>query len=784
MKKISTLLLAAAMGLSSMAATRYGDGQHVIYEMNVGMFTNNGTLSAAQQQLASLQDLGVDVIWLMPIYPRGNSGSPYAAKNFQQVNSRYGTLSDLKNFVNAAHNLGMQVWLDWVPNHMATEADWLSNHPEYFKKDNNGNMIHPNGYMDVWQLDYGNSGLKTAMNNCLKYWIDQADIDGYRCDYVSSGYIPESYWSSTISEIKNYKSGKNITFLGEVDLTDGNNQRLRNKGFDYDYAWGFQETSLYRDFGANGTSATDIKNSVNSLKTLYGNSRMVYLTNHDQNFNDGGKTLTTMYGDNRYPLTVLQFTAWGMPLIYNGQECGGNQILNYFQDTKIDWTAKDDKMKNTLKVLSKMKHEVEAFRDGNTTAANGSLTWLNVSGTNSDKVVAYKRTYNGSEAVVVINFATSAVNVTVNGITAGNYAQWLDSKTIASTTAQTSVALAASQSFNLNAKGYAVYVKGQAQQPAGNFIDPAKLTVAEGTTTVFYESPDRADICAWMWDYRADGTLFCNNGWPGDALTLLGQTANGSYVYQLTVTKTSDVPTSIIFTKNGGDDANKTFTGDFVNHGYYVETASQMQFTVPVAQPAVARPDNVSVTLADYGQATFSSAYDLDFSNSPVRAYMASGYNADNGALLLTRVYEVPAGTGLLLKGAKGDWQIPVAERTSWAYRNMFAAVVESRTVSASEDGYVNYILSNTDSNGVGFYRIAGSVGVNANHAYLRIPSSLFAGNAARVITLQFDDDVTAIVDVQSDALQKHARYNLQGQRMKASAKGLFVVDGKKVVVK
>ena len=152
-------------------------GRQVVYEMNVGAFTPEGTFSAAQQKLDDLKALGVDIVWLMPIYPRGTSGSPYAATNFQQTNPKYGTIDDLKSFVTRAHALNMEVWLDWVPNHTATNADWVTTHPEYYAK-SGGQMIHPNNYGDVWQLDYNNAGLVNAMNDCLKFWIDQCDIDG------------------------------------------------------------------------------------------------------------------------------------------------------------------------------------------------------------------------------------------------------------------------------------------------------------------------------------------------------------------------------------------------------------------------------------------------------------------------------------------------------------------------------------------------------------------------------------------------------------------------------
>ena len=457
------------------ASGKNEEGRRVIYEMNVGMFTPEGTFTAASQQLGRLKRLGVDVVWLMPVYPRGGGiNSPYAATDFRQVNPSYGNVSDLKAFVTCAHELDMEVWLDWVPNHTATDATWVTSHPEYYVR-NGSAFVHPNNYGDVYQLDYSNAELRKAMNDCLKFWIDQTDIDGFRCDYISSKEIPASYWQTTIPEIKDYKSGKTITFLGEADIA-GDATRLKAVGFDYDYAWGFQ-TALVR-YGAGGVYTASLKANVDKLvSTQAGISfgRMVYLTNHDQNYNEGKKTLTEKYGDNRYPLSVLIATAWGMPLIYNGQETGGNQVLDYFHDTKIDWAVRDDKMYNTWRTLTALKHAVPAFRDGRTTADHHTLTWLDV--TDSQNVLAYTCRYGDSEALVVLNFSTEAVNATVSGLAEGDWSLWLDSETISKGVSRRQAHLKATHLFSLEAKGYQVYVKGtypEEEQAASHIHTPAQ----------------------------------------------------------------------------------------------------------------------------------------------------------------------------------------------------------------------------------------------------------------------------------------------------------------------
>lgn len=423
----------------------------VIYEMNVGSFTSAGTFAAAQARLDELRSLGIDIVWLMPIYPRGGGiNSPYAATNFKATNPSYGTIAQLKSFVDRAHELGMEVILDWVPNHTATNAVWVTEHPEFYTTQN-GQMVHPNNYSDVYQLNYDNAALREAMNDCLRFWIDQAGIDGYRCDYVSSPAIPGSYWASTIPMLRSYAGSKAITMVAEADIVH-DATKLMNVGFDYDYAWNFQGSKLER-FGPSGTSATTLQGYCQSfINESQGKSfdRMTYLTNHDQNYNDGGKTLQQMYGANKYALTTLYFTIYGMPLLYNGQEVGNDQILDYFHDTKINWSSTDPKMQNTIATLVALRHTQPALACGTAT------TFLASSNGN---VMAFAKTSGDNTVLVLLNLGNTSATATISGIAAGDYTQWLDSSTIAAGTTQADVTLSAASTFNLDAKGYRIFVK-------------------------------------------------------------------------------------------------------------------------------------------------------------------------------------------------------------------------------------------------------------------------------------------------------------------------------------
>ena len=450
---LSLVLLFTACGQGTQSFTvdgtkPLGDANRVIYQMNVGAFTAEGTFQAAQQGLDRLDTLGVDILWLMPIYPRGATmHSPYASMNFRDVNPDYGTVADLKAFVSRAHELGMKVWLDWVPNHVAVENPWVTSHPEYFTKDAKGQMIHPHGWGDVYELNYQNEGLVNEMNSALKFWVDSCDVDGFRCDYVSSPTIPVSYWQNIIAELKSKSSKRPVEFLSETDITNSENIRIDSCGFDYDYAWDFQGTLAWKF--KNSTSADSLKAICErflAASAKVKNRRMVYLTNHDQNYNDGGHTLKDFYGDNRYALTVLDFTFYGMPLIYNGQEIGDPDTLNYFTDAKVKWDRVDRKMLNTVRTLIALHHQQPSL------AAAAAVEFLP---TNNASVLAWRR----GNVVAVVNLAETDVKVLVDGLDEGDYDQWLNSQTIAIAPACKAVSLASSEPIALEAKGYAVYVK-------------------------------------------------------------------------------------------------------------------------------------------------------------------------------------------------------------------------------------------------------------------------------------------------------------------------------------
>ena len=315
------------------------------------------------------------------------------------------------------------------------------------------------------------------MIEAMQYWIDQADIDGYRCDYISSNTIPTAFWTRAIKALKEYKPGKTITMLGEGDMASSV-PRLLVCGWDYDYAWGFQSGLVNNKSNPSGV-LSQCRNLVGDLR-FTDVSRMVYLTNHDQNYNS---SMTTQYGNNAYAFTVLTFTLYGMPLLYNGQETGYlmSHKLDYFNRTPINWNSVDSKMQHTVKALTALKHSCDALIDNADRASE--VTFLT---TGNNNVVAYTRHHNEQTALVVLNLGSSTVNTVVTGLEAGEWKLAIDVDNIAAGLTATPVTLNATQSFSISAGGYKVYYKGEPapQWLVGDVNGDGEVNIADVTRII------------------------------------------------------------------------------------------------------------------------------------------------------------------------------------------------------------------------------------------------------------------------------------------------------------
>lgn len=305
----------------------------IIYEVNVRQYTNEGTFAAFSSHLERLKNMGVNTLWFMPIYPiselnkKGTLGSYYSIRDYKEVNNEFGTLDEFKELVNKAHEMGFHVILDWVANHTGWDHTWITEHSEYYAKDENGNIISPlnTDWNDVAQLDYTNNDMRTAMIDAMKFWIDDIGVDGFRCDYAQG--VPLDFWEQARTELDKVKP---IYMVAE----DGtNSDSLLNKAFDSNYNF-----ELYDALKL----ASSVPNTADKLESYikkdlpYGAFKMNFIDNHDKNTYDG--TLADRFGEESLgALYTVVFTAEGLPLIYSGNEEDSDISLEFFEKDNIDF---------------------------------------------------------------------------------------------------------------------------------------------------------------------------------------------------------------------------------------------------------------------------------------------------------------------------------------------------------------------------------------------------------------------------------------------------------------
>lgn len=303
----------------------------IIYEVNIRQYTPEGTFKAFQQHLPRLKEMGVDIIWLMPIHPigvenrKGGLGSYYSVKDYKGVNLEFGTLEDFKQLVKKAHELDMYLILDWVANHTAWDHKWASDHPEWYVKDENGELKSPFDWTDVIELDYDVEAVGTAMLDALRYWVEEADIDGYRCDVANE--VPLNFWNQARLKLDKIKP---VFMLAESEVPEHHVE-----AFDMTYAWELHH--IMNKIAKGEGNARDIDNYFTKHDTIYPVEayRMNFITNHDENSWNG--TEYERMGDAVNTFAVLTYTLPGMPLIYSGQEAALKERLEFFEKDTIHW---------------------------------------------------------------------------------------------------------------------------------------------------------------------------------------------------------------------------------------------------------------------------------------------------------------------------------------------------------------------------------------------------------------------------------------------------------------
>jgi glycosidase len=371
-----------------------------IYQLNTRQFTQEGTFKAAQSELPRLKDLGVDIIWLMPIHAigeknrKGTLGSPYAVKDYYSVNPEFGTLQDLKNFVNEAHNQGMYVILDWVANHTAWDNILVEQHPDWYDKDYKGDF-RPTpwwDWSDIIDLDFNKPEVRKYMTEALIYWVKEANIDGYRCDVA--GFVPVEFWNNVRKELDAVKP---VFMLAEWESRD-----LHAEAFDMTYAWSWNETMHKICMGQKDVNGLYVYYSWNEGAFPKNSMRMTFVSNHDKNAWEG--TMYEQFGDGLEAAIVLSVVGEGMPLIYNGQEAGNTKRLEFFEKDPIQW--KEDASGDLYKNLFALMKENTALWH-----AKWGATMIKVPNNFESEVLSFVRQNENDKVFAVFNFSDMAKSI-------------------------------------------------------------------------------------------------------------------------------------------------------------------------------------------------------------------------------------------------------------------------------------------------------------------------------------------------------------------------------------
>ena len=422
MRKISILLFAAFLlfACKSNETTEpvvTVSGEHAdwvydatIYEVNVRQYTTEGTFSAFEQHIPRLQELGVDILWFMPIQTigeverKGTLGSYYSIQNYTEVNGEFGTLQDFKSVVDKAHASGMKVILDWVANHTSRDAVWLENE-DWYVTDTDGKIVAPYDWSDVAKLNYNNEDMRDAMVQSMLWWVHETDIDGFRCDVANE--VPTDFWLSVTDSLKAIKP--NIFMLAEAEEPE-----LNNKAFDAYYAWDFHHKM---NIVAKGEGNVDsLRLSLNKMNSRFDDRAipMYFTSNHDENSWNG--TEFERMGDAASTFAALTYVLPGMPLIYNGQEVGFNRRLEFFEKDNIDWTASSSEHDFT-----NLYEQLNALKKSNsvlfTQEKDGEM--VEIENNMSDKVWSFKRVKGENEVHCVFNFTDEDVFVSFDEAIAG-----------------------------------------------------------------------------------------------------------------------------------------------------------------------------------------------------------------------------------------------------------------------------------------------------------------------------------------------------------------------------
>lgn len=411
-----------------------------IYELNVRQFTPEGTFNAIEGHLPRLKELGIDIIWFMPIHPigiknrKGELGSYYSVKDYLDVNPEFGNLNDFKKLVKKAHGMGFHILIDWVPNHSSWDNPIAAEHPEWYMKDSAGNFIPPLGtdWTDVIQLDWSQKGLQDYMIEAFKFWVN-AGVDGFRVDHPDK--TPPEFWERARTELEKIKP---VLILAENE----DQLQFMEKGFDVNYAWKLHH--IMNEIAQGKKNVNDLRRYFKKEEMTYPPEvyRLIFMTNHDENSWAG--TINERLGESQRAFAVFMFTVPGMPLIYNGQEDCLDKRLKFFERDPIYW--KECALTGFYKDLIRLKKDNIALWNG----TNGG-TMNEIKTSHPKDVFVFSREKDGNRLLVFLNLGKKPLKILPDLSTfKGDYSRF---------TTKSKVSLPLKDSLSLEAWGYKVLIQ-------------------------------------------------------------------------------------------------------------------------------------------------------------------------------------------------------------------------------------------------------------------------------------------------------------------------------------
>ncbi len=368
----------------------------MMYQINPRVFAPENSFAAVEARLDSIKAIGTNVVWFMPIYPVGqiNSvNSPYCIRNYTDVNPEFGTVESFKSMIDACHERGMSVIIDWVANHTSWDHPWVTEHKDWYTQDEEGNIVCPanTGWLDVADLNFDNAEMRLEMIDEMKFWVTEVGVDGFRCD--AADFVPFDFWKQACDSLRAIPDHKLLL------LAEGKRKDHFDAGFEMNYAWDFLEA--VRDVYVKGESAVKlIESDIEEYAGLpEGCVKLRFTTNHDEAVK---MSPIDEFGNERGSMSAFVVSAFlhGGALIYGSQEVGYPDTINFFEYVPVDWNAKPELWSEYQKLME-LYNTCPALRKGE------SATYAD------ENVMIFEKSLDGENYLIMANVRNAASEVEV-----------------------------------------------------------------------------------------------------------------------------------------------------------------------------------------------------------------------------------------------------------------------------------------------------------------------------------------------------------------------------------